>query len=69
MVSPPARLTNARSTWGETDSRRKVTWPSANTTVHPPAWNENISSFAPQFIGFHGLEQVALDTDRWSFGG
>jgi hypothetical protein len=65
IISPPARLTNARKAWGEIEDRKKLTCPSANTTPDPPVWKENISSFAPQFIGVQGFWQVGVDTERW----
>src|SRR5579885_722947 len=50
MTSPPARETSAATTGGDMLSFRKVTWPSAKTTLAPPGWKLKISSLVPQLL-------------------
>src|SRR5262245_8171250 len=48
--SPPERETREATTTGESESRRKETWPSPNSTLAPPVWKAKISSLGPQLL-------------------
>src|SRR5262245_29143999 len=71
MTSPPSMLIRARKVAPLIESRRKRTLPSHITTLAPPEWKLNVSSFGPQLRTVHGQAGgppvgVALLLMSWS---